>query len=191
MVAQSVLPVRAGRRLIAWPLDSVADALCRASLWTSSLAVIVLLLIGTLDVVGTQLLGRAVPSAIELQEAFAAVLIFTGFTVAQQQRAHLTVDLVTERLSPPLRRAAELLSLTCTTAAFLLLTLQAYALAQRSVAVLEDSPGFLSFPVYPFKVIACLACAATVVECVRQFARLLVGAQPVTGPVFDQKEILP
>lgn len=191
MATQSALPVRAGRRSVVWLLDSMADGLSQVSLWTSSLAVIVLLFIGTLDVVGTQLLGRAVPSAIELQEAFAAVLIFTAFNVAQRQRAHLTVDLVTERLRPPLRRAAEVLSLTCTTAAFFLLTLQAYALAQRSVAVLEDSPGFLSFPIYPFKVIACLACAATVVECVRQLARVFVGAQPVTGPVFDQKEILP
>lgn len=172
-------------------LDGVADALYRASLWTSSLAVIVLLLIGTLDVVGTQLLGRAVPSAIELQEAFAAVLIFTAFNVAQRQRAHLTVDLVTQRLSPRLRRASEILSLVCTTAVFILLTMQAYALAARSVGVMEDSPGFLTFPVYPFKVVTCLACAATVIEALRQLTRVLLGAEPISGLAFDQREIMP
>jgi TRAP-type C4-dicarboxylate transport system permease small subunit len=170
--------------------DRLVETLCNVCLAVSGTAALVLLAIGTIDVVGTQFLGRAVPSAIELQESFAAVLIFTGFAVAQQHRAHLGVDLLTERLRGKAARIAEAFALLCTVAVFMLLTMQAYALAARSVRVVEHSPGFLGFPVYPFKVTACLACAIAAIETARQLVHVLRG-EAVAEPAFDQKEILP
>lgn len=172
-------------------LDDLVGRLCDVAAAVASLAALLLLLIGTIDVVGTQLLGRAVPSAIELQEAFAAMLIFCGFVVAQRQRAHLTVDLVTGHLGPRGKAMSEGLGLLCTLALFALMTLQSFALAQRSWRAGEESPGFLSFPLYPFKIVACMACGLVVIESARQLLRLARGLSASTEPAFDQSEIMP
>lgn len=172
-------------------LDRVIVGLCELAAIPASLAAVILLLIGTIDVIGTQMLGRAVPSAIELQEAFAAVLIFCGFVVAQRHRAHLTVDLVTSHLGRRGRMLAEGFGLLCTTALFALMSVQAFALAQRSWLVREASPGFLSFPLYPFKIVAFLACVLVLVEAARQLARMACGLPAIDEPAFDQREIIP
>lgn len=172
-------------------LDSVVGCLCEGATIVASLAALLLLLIGTVDVVGTQMLGRAVPSAIELQEAFAAVLIFCGFVVAQRQRAHLTVNLVTGRLGRRGKAMSEGLGLLCTLALFGLMTMQSFALAERSWRAQEDSPGFLSFPLYPFKIVACLACGLVMIEASRQLLRLVLGLSASDQPAFDQSEIMP
>lgn len=172
-------------------IDRVTGRLCAAAEVLAGLAAILLLLLGTVDVVGTQAFGRAIPSAIELQEAFAAVLIFAGFVVAQRQRAHLTVDLVTGQFGRRGRALAEGFGLACTIALFVLMTMQAGVLAERSWRNGEESPGFLSFPIYPFKIVACLACGLVVIESARQLLRVCVGLPPIEDAGFDQSEIMP
>lgn len=172
-------------------VDRLTGVLCASMEIVAGLAAVLLLLLGAADVIGTQLLGRAVPSAIELQEAFAAILIFAGFVVAQRQRAHLTVDLVTGQLGPRGQSAAAGFGLVCTMAAFALMTMQAGVLAERSWRTGEQSPGFLTFPIYPFKILACVACALVVIETARQLLRVCLGLPPTTEPDFDQAEIMP
>jgi TRAP-type C4-dicarboxylate transport system permease small subunit len=172
-------------------IDRVIGRLCAVTEIVAGLAALLLLLLGTVDVVGTQAFGRAIPSAIELQEAFAAVLIFAGFVVAQRQRAHLTVDLVTGQLGRRGKVLAEGFGLACTIALFVLMTMQAGVLAERSWRNGEESPGFLSFPVYPFKIVACLACGLVVVESARQLLRVCLGLPAIAETAFDQSEILP
>lgn len=172
-------------------IDALIRGLCTGSKWIASTAVVILLLLGVVDNVGSQVFGKSLPSAIELQEVFAAILIFFAIIVVQRQQAHLTVDLITNRLGRRGRRLCRAFGLLCTIALFVLISWQAYELAVRSWSARELSPGFLSFPLYPFKAAVAAACLVMTLEALRQLVRNIVGAEEMAEASFDKEDILP
>jgi TRAP-type C4-dicarboxylate transport system permease small subunit len=163
-------------------LDAALRAATRIALWVSAAAILFLLVAGTADTLGSQLLGVALPSAIEMQEAAQALVIFCALAAVQRERAHIVMDVVVVRLSGRPRRAAEAFALLCILALFALLTLQAFELAARSWVFDELSPGFVAFPLYPIKGAVFLASLTATLEVVRQLAWLAAGGRDPAAP---------
>jgi TRAP-type C4-dicarboxylate transport system permease small subunit len=65
----------------------------------AGLAVAAMMLIGLADVLGTNLLGRPVPAAVELTESLMVVAIFLALALSQRQGRQIRVDLISARLS--------------------------------------------------------------------------------------------
>jgi len=172
-------------------IDAFIQSLSDFSRWVAFAAIMILLGLGIADIIGTRVFGKAVPSAIELQEVFEAMLIFFSIIVVQHERAHLRVDLITNKLGKGGARACEALALICTLILFVLLTWQAYQLGMRSWNALEDSPGFFTFPLYPFKLGAFVACSLVVLETTRQLVRLHLGKPDDVNASFTKDDILP
>lgn len=143
------------------------------SLVLSGIAVVVLMFVGSIDIVSSRLFGQAIHSAQEIQECFEAILIFCALGAVQYRRAHIVIDLVTSHLGQKARRISDIFSLSTTAVLFALLSWQAYVLAARSVRFGELSPGFLSFPVYPFKCLFFLGCLIALLETLRQVVVLI------------------
>lgn len=171
-------------------LDAVVVKLSLLTTVIAGGAAFTLMVLGTVDVLGVQLLGRSLPSAIELQETFAGALIFTALAAAAHYRAHIAVDLVTGRLTGLASRIAEALSLICTLVVFAFLSVQACGMAAYSMRIRETSPGLLAFPIYPFKIVAFLGCAVASLAICRQLVRVLRGYAPEQSQ-FDTNELAP
>ncbi len=162
-------------RILLGSLDAAIRAAGEAALAVSCLSAVFLLVIGTADIVGTQILGVAVPSGIELQEAAMGLLIFAAFAGVQRRRAHIIVDVLLERLGPLTRRALDTVGLACTAVLFAVLAWQQWLLAARAVAIWEVSPGFVAFPLWAVKAACAGAMVVAAAEAWRQWLRALAG----------------
>jgi TRAP-type transport system small permease protein len=153
----------------------IADILVKACAAIGGISIALIVLIAVGDIAGTKFFNRAIPSAIELQEALAATLIFSGFVLAIHLKAHLVVDIVTDKLSGALSFACSIFAMTVTFIVFGVVALQNYQLAMRSLLARELSPGFISFPLYLVKLMVLVLCICAVVECLRQLIQLLLS----------------
>ncbi|WP_342240569.1 TRAP transporter small permease [Inquilinus sp. OTU3971] len=162
-------------RLMIGTFNRAVRLMNRIALGVACVSVLALVGIGSADVIGTQVFGRAVPSAIELQEAFEALLIFMPLAWVTEQHGHIAIDTLTCRMPAALRRGAEVLALVAALTLFGLLAANTCTLAVRSIAASELSPGFVSFPLYPFKAAVFLGCLAAALEVARQLLVLAVS----------------
>jgi TRAP-type C4-dicarboxylate transport system permease small subunit len=177
-----------------WPLawfQRLADVLVGGCAVVGTVAVALLLGVALGDILGTKLLDRALPSAIEMQETLGAMLIFSGFVLAIRHSAHLSVDIVTGKLSAGAARWCTAFAMAVTCGVFVVLAMQSYALAARSWGVHEVSPGYVSFPIYPFKTLACVACIAGVVESLRKLIWLVTGREAAAPEPRDHQGMVP
>ncbi len=140
----------------------------------SAACTMALAVLGTVDVIGTNLFGAPVAGALELSEVALAVVVFMGLAYAQQQNAHISVDIVTNLAPRSLQRASTLVSLGFGGLLFGLLTWQAGVLAAESWSYREVASGYVSFPVYPAKAAVAVGWAVATLEFLRQIVWFFV-----------------
>jgi TRAP-type C4-dicarboxylate transport system permease small subunit len=158
-----------------WPmLDSAIRRLGDAMLACSSLCLIALFLLSTLDVMGSQFFGIAVPSAFEFHEVLMGIAVFGSLAAIQRRRAHIVVDVFSQNFRPTVRKLSELAGLLAAIAVFAMLTWEAWRLALRSLDIFELSPGYVAFPLYPIKLFVFAACLIALLEFVRQLVRRIL-----------------
>jgi TRAP-type C4-dicarboxylate transport system permease small subunit len=174
-----LIPRGHGRAHVAGTLIRLLDRTIRKlCLWAAAAAAVFvafIVIVGVADVIGTNFLARPVPSALEMSEAGMVVIIFGGLAYAQYRSAHVSVDLVTARLSGVARTLAAGLAILAAILVLGLITWRAGSSALESIGIVEKSSGFLRFPVYPFKVMMFLGGAIATLEAARQFVRLCIG----------------
>lgn len=162
-------------------LDRGAGRASGLAFYVAVLLLLMLMVIGALDVVMTQVLHRAIPGAVELSEAALAVLTFLGLAQVQRQRGHITIDLFTQRLSAVWSRRLLIVSSVIELAFMVAMAAAAWALAVRSFRLKETAIGYLSFPLYPGKILVFLGIVLATVELGRQTISLLAGRDAVEG----------
>lgn len=154
-------------------LDRLIVRLARLSLFLAGVAVIVLMLLGAIDRISTEFFLWPIPSAIEFQQTFEAVLIFLALAGVQHQNAHIEVDILPQLLGGRARRFSRIFGLMIISVFYTLITWQAYHLAARSIRVGEASPGRIDFPLYPFKILVFLGMLFALLEALRQLAHAM------------------
>lgn len=165
-----------------WALiDRAAGFASGLAFYIAVLLLLVLMGVGTLDVLMTQLLHRAIPGAVELSEAMMAVLIFLGLAQVQRQRGHIVIDLFTQRMSPAWARRALIFSSVVELVFMAAMAAAAWALMMRSFRLHETAIGYLSFPLYPGKALVFVGIVLATVELARQTISLIAGRDPATG----------
>ena len=95
-----------------------------------------------------------------------------GWPAVQSGRMHITVDVFSKNYRPAMRRAVTLISDLLALGFFGLITWTIWKLALKSVAMGEISAGYLSFPVYPFKLFCAVGATLTVIVLLIQITRL-------------------
>jgi len=147
----------------------------RVNLWSMSLGGVSLFLmamIGAADVIGAGF-GRPVVGAYELIETFMVITIFLAVAAAQQQRAHISVDLVKQHLPLRVQAVLTLLGLIFSAGLFLMIAYFGWIATSSSLASGEIRQGQLGFPVWPARMALALGASLMVLQCAGEFVSLL------------------
>jgi TRAP-type C4-dicarboxylate transport system permease small subunit len=155
-------------------LDRLIQSLARLALNVAACLVIALAVLGTADVLATNLLLTPVPGAVELSRALLAGVIFLALANAQRTHAHVKVDILAERLPPHWQRYLRTLGLGLGVVVFALLTWGTGSDALESTQIGEVDLGYFAFPVYPAKIAAFLGCLISLLEFSRQLVRAVI-----------------
>lgn len=129
---------------------SLLSRICNGRLFLLSVVALAAMCLPTVcDVLFRLAFARSIPGAIELVEFSLVVLVFAGFGHVQDERAHIRVTLLTDRLPA---RVGKVMDLTGCVASFALVCLMAWCLFRSGLAKYgsgEASPQ-LSIPVFIF-----------------------------------------
>jgi TRAP-type C4-dicarboxylate transport system permease small subunit len=160
------------------------DGLLRRVSYLGFLAASALLLIvglmGTLDVISTNLFLKPIPGMVELSGALLAVIVFLGLAEAQARGSNIVIDVSTQKMGPRARRIAAILALGLGAIFMIGMAWEATRLAAASWAMREEALGALDFPVAPFKSVAAFGAWLAAAEFLRQLIRAIAGAE-ITG----------
>lgn len=162
-------------------IDIVLEWALRVSAWIGWAALCLMLVVGTVDVIGTAFFRRPVLGAFEMAESALAVVMFLGLIHVQARGSHIVVDLAVARLRGTARRLADCLALLGTALALYLVARQTWPLMLDSWRIAEVAGGVFNFPIYPVKTLVCLGASIAALVAVGQFLRaaviLVTGAE--------------
>jgi len=123
----------------------------------ASLAVLLMVLIGTADVIAMAIFNTAVPAAYESTEALLVILGFGGIAYAQRSKSHFKVEMFTRRLSLKKRKILDLIGLIIGFLFFVIFIWQSSLYFWQSWLIKESEQGLVEFPIYPAKFIMFIA----------------------------------
>lgn len=141
----------------------------------AAVVVLAMALIGTLDVLTTNIFNQAVAGAVELSCAGLVLVVFLGLAAASRTQDHIVVDILMVRLPRRWRKICQAFGLFSTAIFFGFWTYQAWKLAAKSISVHERALGLLPVPIYPMKTIAFGALVLATTELSRRFVIMLLN----------------
>jgi TRAP-type C4-dicarboxylate transport system permease small subunit len=151
---------------------------------------VIVVVVGVCDVIGTTLLRTPLPSALEISQNGMVFIAFGGLACALQRGSHVAVDIFVGKLRPSARRMATGLALIVTCMVFGFVGWRAGTGAIESFRIDEWSSGLFQFPVYPARAALSFGCVIAALESVRQFVRLLIGRSEAGGPASVKDQVL-
>lgn len=143
----------------------------RYSLGICAIALLALMTVGSVDIVAGLAFGRYLGFKVDLSEILLAASVFLAWAVAQQEDAHIRVDIFVTMAPKWFRRVGHVLTHACGLLVFGLIAYGAWRFAASSVAAQETSAATLGFPIWPAKVICALAAILTLLITVYQLIR--------------------
>ena len=127
----------------------IVNFLSEVCVTLATVAVVVVILAVTSDVTLRTMTGSGVRGVVEYGEVLMVVIVFMGLAHAQMTRSHVSVEILTERLSP--RNYAVFQGLVLAAAAVFLfwMTSETLVKAMDSFADSEVRFGLVSVPMWP------------------------------------------
>lgn len=143
----------------------------------AAVLIVVIMLSTAADVAVRQVTGASIPGVVEYSEVLMVGLIFLGLAYAQRARAHIGVDLVTERMPV---RVAHVVRAVGLALAFVVLAVMAYETLQvalRSFESREFRFGLVQVPIWPARMIIPIGLVALLLELAISLHDEVVGAR--------------
>ncbi|MCL4765856.1 MAG: TRAP transporter small permease [Hyphomicrobiaceae bacterium] len=155
----------------------------RLGAFLAGIAVLVMMLIGTADVVGLLVFNHPLPGAYELTESLLVASVFLAIALAQARRQHVRVEIFLNVVPGPVRRALELLGHVMTAGVFAIICYVSWEVALDSIRIGEFSSGLIQFPVWPAR--TTLAIGTTLMT-VQALADIVLTAGLARSPEVDE-----
>lgn len=148
----------------------------------SGAAMLLMMVVGTADIVGSNLdkIGlpsRPIPAAFEFMATMMVAVVFLAISLAQSRRNHIHVELVLSLLPPAWRKGLEVFHHLLGAVLFGLIAWFGWQSGLHSFRVGEFSPGLINYPIWPARFV--LAFGATLMT-----AQCLLDAASVFSPRF-------
>ena len=147
--------------------------------------------LGTIEVVGTQILKRPIPGALELTESTMVLIVFGALAYAQIRRGHIRVELVYTKMGPRVQAAMDVFANLAAMVFFGLLLWQSYHEAVYSLQIGEATVGLIRFPLFPARLILSVGTALLllqlVLDTIVDIRRIKTGEAP---PDIDPKNTI-
>ena len=164
-------------------LDWLLRKLSYIGFLVASLLLLVVGVMGTADVILTNLFFTPIPGMVELSGALLAVIVFLGLAEAQARGSHIVIDIATDVMAPYQRKFAAVFSLAVGMAFMVVVAWQTTELFMKSMSYNETALGALAFPLPPFKGLAAFGAWLSAAEFARQLiVRLVTPAAIDTTP---------
>ena len=146
----------------------------KISLWVRKLALMLLLLgalgmivsmlLGFADVVGTKFFGWPVPGTLEITESTMVLIVFGALAFTQSQRGHLRVEIFYTDRSPRTKAFMDAVTHLVAIACFALLAWQGFNEAVYSLEINESTMGSIRFPLFPARLLLLVGCGLLLVQ---------------------------
>lgn len=138
---------------------------------------------GTADVISTNLFYTPIPGMVELSGALLAVIVFLGLAEAQARGSHIVIDVATSAMGPRAHKFSALFSLATGMVFMGVVAWHTSELALKSLSYNETALGALAFPLPPFKALAAFGAWLSAAEFARQLLLRLItpAGVPITS----------
>lgn len=146
----------------------------------AGIALLLMMLVGAIDVISSNLLHAPVAGTYEITETLMVASAFLAMAFAQARGAHIRVDLLTCRLPTRARAVTDLASQLLSAGLFVGIAWYGWDSAIHSIRVGEFSAGSLPLPLWPSRVALAAGASLMVVQSLHDLWRalkVLVAAQ--------------
>ena len=152
----------------------------------SGIALLLMMVVGALDVIGTNLdlvglPSAPVPAAFEFVATMMVVSVFLAISLGQARRAHIRVEVVVNLLPRPLRKLADVIRHGLSMALFLLIAYFGALSAMQSFGVGEYAPGIVNFPIWPARLFLAFGASLISIQCAVDLIGVLSPRFAVNG----------
>ena len=147
----------------------------RGAALVAGLAMMIMMLTGALDMIGTNVFLKPIPAAFEFMATAMVIVIFFSIALAQANRAHIRVEILTARLPRPLRWVTDVLQYSLSLAFFLFIAWFGWKAGFRSFEVGEYASGLVNWPIYPARFALALGASLMALQCLYDLVSHIFG----------------
>lgn len=166
-------------------LESWMGQVNRLAVSLAGISLLLMAIIGAADVVGSGF-GVPIVGAYELIETLMVITIFLSVSAAQQQGAHINVELIKSRLGSRGQAVLTLFGLLFSGALFALVAYYGWIGTLKSLGSGEIRQGQLGFPVWPARLALAAGASLMVLQCLVQtltgLRQLVTGEARLVAP---------
>lgn len=148
--------------------ESILKGISWLAITVAALITLAMAVIGTLDIITTNVLSSPISGAFELSESGLILLLFFGLAVTSRSGSHIKVDILTSRLPVRGQKICDAIGYLFTSVLFAFWSQQMYFLTLKSFKIRETATGLLQFPIYIVKMAAFLGIMIATVETLRR-----------------------
>lgn len=174
-------------------LGRVLEPVALFVLLVGGIGMVLSTLLGTADVVGTQVFGTPVHGALEITESTMVVIVFGALTYAQIRRNHIRVELLYTRMGPRAQAGMDIFADLMALLFFGLLLWQAVNEAMFSWDIDESTFGLIRLPLWPARIILAAGTALLMlqllIDTLIDIRRVVLGGAAVTAEDLLQREL--
>ena len=171
-------------------IDWLLRKLAYVGFITASILLLVVALMGTADVISTNLFFKPIPGMVELSGALLAVIVLLGLAQAQAQGAHIVIDVATTAMWPRMHKIAMIFALAVGAAFMATVAWRTTDLALSAYSYNERALGALAFPLTPFKALGAFGAWLSAAEFLRQLViRIVTPASIDTSPTSHTADV--
>ena len=145
-------------------LERVVGRIATVVLLVSGAGMLLVMFMGTGDVIGTQFFGWPLPGAKEASESTMVLIVFGSLAFAQIHRHHIRVELYYTRRSPRAKAALDTVTNLLAIVFFAIVLWETFGEAVESWSIWEADVGLIRFPLYPAKSFVVMGTAVMVVQ---------------------------
>ncbi|CAN5309700.1 hypothetical protein BH23ACT9_BH23ACT9_07290 [soil metagenome] len=166
-------------------MHTLTDGFARGLAGLAAVCIGALMMITVVDVIRRNLTGSALAGTVEYSELLMVSLVFLGLALAQRDKEHVAVNLVTSRLPRPVSRILRVSGLGIVLALLAWMTLETAKEAYRSFISGEIRIGLQSVRVWPARALIPIGLAALVMQLIADVVAAAKGDPPATAPSTD------
>ena len=166
-------------------LSAPLSRLALGLLLLGTVGMLVSMVLGVADVVGTKFFDWPVPGTLEVTESTMVLIVFGALAYTQERRGHIRVDLLYVHAGPRGKSFMEVVTHVTAFAFFALLAWQGIGELRYSWEIREATMGTVRFPLYPARFLlvlgAVLLLMRLALDIVEDLGRLWRG-EPAPAP---------
>jgi TRAP-type C4-dicarboxylate transport system permease small subunit len=150
-----------------------ARAVSRVFSYLGAVALVIMMLLTTVDVLGRYIFNSPILGTYEMTEFLVLIMIFSFLPFAQSEKTHVSVDLLVALFPKRVQANIELFNHAVCLGVMVLITWMGVEKAFELKLVGEASPN-LKVPDYPFVFFLALGCIVMCFEYIRDLIRLVL-----------------